>query len=102
MHPLIADKRDELEALCKRHRVKALHLFGSATREDFDPQRSDFDFLVEFEPHERKGFDDVYFRMLADLQKLFEREINLVEMSAIRNPYFRQSVDSSKVTLYAA
>ena len=45
----IALRRDELRAVCRRFHVRRLDLFGSAARGDFDPQRSDVDFLVEFD-----------------------------------------------------
>jgi predicted nucleotidyltransferase len=42
--------RPQIEALCRTYRVKRPDVFGSAVRADFDPVRSDVDFLVEFEP----------------------------------------------------
>jgi predicted nucleotidyltransferase len=45
----IALRRDELRAVCRRFHVRRLDLCGSAARGDFDPQRSDVDFLVEFD-----------------------------------------------------
>jgi len=105
MHPLIAAKQDELRRLCERHRVRALWVFGSAVRDDFDPARSDLDFLVEFQPQERRGFDDVYFRLLEDLQALFGREIDLVEREPLersRNYIRRQSILESAKAIYAA
>ncbi len=51
MHNAIADKREELAALCRRYDVVRLEVFGSAARgTDFDPATSDADFLVEFDP----------------------------------------------------
>ena len=44
-------RREELWALCRRFHVRRLDLFGSAARGDFDPERSDLDFLVEFIAH---------------------------------------------------
>jgi len=52
---MIADislHREELRALCRRFHVRRLDVFGSAARGDFDPVRSDLDFLVEFDPSE--------------------------------------------------
>lgn len=94
--------RDALEALCRKHRVAALYLFGSATGESFDPESSDLDFVVEFLPQERHGFSDVYFKLRDDLERLFGRTVDLVELSAIRNPYFRRSVEATRIPLYAA
>ena len=50
MTTIIDKHRSEIEALCRTYRVRRLDVFGSAVREDFDPVRSDVDFLVEFEP----------------------------------------------------
>lgn len=50
MHVAIADKKEELAAICRRYGVARLDVFGSAARgTDFDPQTSDADFLVEFD-----------------------------------------------------
>jgi predicted nucleotidyltransferase len=51
----IASRREELRELCRRFHVRRLDLFGSAAREDFDPARSDLDFLVEFDPQAPGG-----------------------------------------------
>ncbi len=51
MHAEFANRKDEIVALGRRYRVSRLRVFGSAARgTDFDPERSDVDFLVEFEP----------------------------------------------------
>ena len=100
--PVIESKRQELEALCKKYRVKRLYVFGSAVRDDFDPARSDLDFLVEFLPVPRGGLADQYFGLLERLQDLFGRHVDLVERAAIRNKYLRREANMTKVGLYAA
>jgi predicted nucleotidyltransferase len=102
MHPEVASKLPQIEALCRQYSVKRLDLFGSAACDDFDPARSDVDFLVQFLPIERKGFDDVYFELHAELERLFNRSIDLVETEAISNRYFRKSIEETKVPIYAA
>ncbi|CAN5841838.1 nucleotidyltransferase domain-containing protein [soil metagenome] len=102
MVPLVRDNLPRITELCRRHRVQRLFLFGSATSDAFDPRRSDVDFLVVFEPHEPKGWDDVYFLLLADLKDLLGREIDLIEAHLPRNPYFIASVNETKQLLYAA
>jgi hypothetical protein len=102
MNRLIADQRSELEALCRRHRVRYLALFGSAARGEFDPGTSDFDFLVEFQPLSPVERADAYFGLLSALEDMFQRRIDLVEEGASRNPYFNQAVEQSKTLLYAA
>ena len=102
MIPSIEERRAELAELCRRRHVLRLSLFGSATRDDFDPQRSDLDFLVDFESLPPGQYADAFFGLLQSLERLFGREVDLVVASAIRNPYFRQSIDQTKTLLYAA
>lgn len=102
MYRLIEDKRDELERICRRHQVKRIELFGSALREDFDPNSSDLDFLVTFEELAPGRHADAYFGLLEELEQLFQRSVDLVVATAIKNPYFRQAVESSKTLVYAA
>ena len=85
----ISSRRQELEQLCRRFHVRRLDLFGSASSDDFNPARSDLDFLVEFEP-EASSFD-IYFGLKELLEALFGRSVDLVEPSAIRNPFFNAS-----------
>lgn len=63
-------KRRELEDICRRHSVRRLELFGSAARHDFEPQRSDLDFLVEFQLKDAKLAFDAYFGLKEDLETL--------------------------------
>lgn len=102
MIPAIEEHRVELVELCRRHHVLRLSLFGSATRDDFDLQRSDLDFLVDFESLPPGQYADAFFGLLQSLERLFGRQVDLVVASAIRNPYFRQSIDQTKTLLYAA
>ena|SRR5271163_4276046 len=102
MIELIEKHRAELAALCCRHRVKTLELFGSAADGAFDPARSDLDFLVDFQPVEEGQIAPDYFGLLHALEDLFPCKIDLVMERAIRNPYFRRSVNGSRRMIYAA
>jgi uncharacterized protein len=102
MQSQIGQKREQVTELCRRYRVRRLALFGSAAREDFDPESSDLDFLVEFEPLAPGAYADNYFGLLEALHRLFGRRVDLVDGPAIRNPYFRQNVEANQTLLYAA
>lgn len=102
MIPDIEPRRGELQALCRRFGVRRLEVFGSAAGGRFQPETSDFDFLVEFEPPTGPGYADRYFGLLESLEALFGLPVDLVVASAVKNPYFRQSVDKSRTLLYAA
>ena len=102
MLELIADHREQVIDLCRRHHVRTLELFGSAAEGNFDPDNSDLDFLVDFLPLQPGQHAPAYFGLLQGLQDLFQREIDLVMVRAIRNPYFLKSVNQSRRVLYAA
>ena len=102
MMSLIESKRAQVADLCRRHHVRSLQLFGSAARGAFDLGTSDLDFLVEYlDVPESKGAD-CFFGLLADLRDLFGRDVDLVEIPAIRNPYFLRSIARDRLVLYAA
>ncbi len=92
----------ELSNLCTVYGVKCLELFGSASRDDFDLEESDLDFLVEFADIHTMGAFDRYFGLKENLEQLFQRPVDLVEVKAIKNPYFRQAIEQDKVLLYGA
>lgn len=98
----IESRMHELRALCERHQVQRLVLFGSALRDDFDPGKSDLGFLVEFPPMSPEEHAAAYFGLLEDLKVLFGRRIDFVKIGAIRNPYLRRSIEEEQETVYAA
>jgi len=52
--PLLTDQT-QLRALCRRHHIRSLRLFGSTLEGTAGPQ-SDIDLLVEFEPGRKPGY----------------------------------------------
>jgi predicted nucleotidyltransferase len=92
----------DLVALCRRHKVRRLDLFGSAATGAFDPARSDLDFLVEFEPLEPVAYADAYFGLREGLEAMFGRKIDLITRASLKNPYFRQSVLAERRPLFEA
>ena len=103
MIDLVKDRRDALAALCRKHHVRRLDVFGSAaTGESFDPDRSDVDFLVEFKhPMPTSRFLN-YFSLQDDLEALLGRPVDLVESGGVSNTYIRRGIESSRTVLYAA
>ena len=100
MIPLITNHSDELAEICRRHHVRRLEVFGSAASDNFDPEKSDIDFLVDYQLLPPAQHADAYFGLLNDLQSLFGHSIDLVEDKAIENPYFRASVDETRQPIY--
>ena len=77
-------------------------LLSGSSATGTDDAESDLDFLVTFRPLPEGSYADAYFGLMEGLEALFQRPIDLVVASAIRNRYFRQSVDQTKTLLYAA
>ncbi|MDR2703015.1 MAG: nucleotidyltransferase domain-containing protein [Cellulomonadaceae bacterium] len=90
-----------IAAVCQKHQVRKLWLFGSALRDDFDPERSDFDFLVEF-PEQYDNPFRTYFELQDNLEKIVGYPVDLVTKSAIRNPFFAQEIARTAKELYAS
>ncbi len=78
----------EIEAFCRRNRIRRLALFGSVLRDDFTPE-SDIDVLVEFEPDAKVGLS--FFAMQDELSDLLGREVDLNTPGFI-SLYFRDEV----------
>lgn len=92
---IVTEKLPEIRAACEKHRVRNLWLFGSATTGEFDPARSDLDFLVEFEAGIDHGLDGEHFRLQEALRGIFGREVDLFERRVVeRDPNYirRESI----------
>jgi uncharacterized protein len=99
----IASHREEVVDLCRRFHVRRLDLFGSAAGDGFDPARSDLDFLVEFDPTVPEALSlRTFFGLKEALEALFGRSVDLVEANAIRNPYFRESIQCARESVFEA
>src|SRR5580698_4221846 len=103
MHKLIDQHRAEIAELCRRYAVRRLEVFGSAARgEDFDPSRSDADFLVEFDAPSVSLATFLDFKEA--LEALLGRPVDLVERGAVeesRNYIRRRSILADAETIYA-
>lgn len=102
MIKIIEDRLTEIIALCKKHNVKSISLFGSAAKDSMN-ENSDIDFLVQFsEDIEVLDYADNYFSFLEKLEKLMGKKIDLVSKNSLKNPILIEEIDRSKVDLYAA
>lgn len=98
----LTSRSEELASICRRRHVSRLEVFGSATGPRFDPTRSDIDFLVEFVAERPLDLVEAYFGLKEDLETLFSTQVDLVMTTAIKNPYFLESVNESRRLVYAA
>jgi predicted nucleotidyltransferase len=96
---LIEKNIDLIRDLCAKHKVGKLFAFGSILTNRFR-EDSDVDFIVDFSGVDLYDYADNYFDLKYSLESLFSREVDLLEDKAIKNPYFRQSMDSTKQLIY--
>ena len=97
----IKNHRRELSELCKRLKIRRLEVFGSAATGEFEPDKSDVDFIVEFEdPEAEPGLLSRYITLSEELSKLLGTEVEIITPQSIRNPYFRRSVDRTRELVY--
>jgi len=90
--------KDEIAAICQRHGVQKLSLFGSALQQTLR-QDSDFDFLVEFKPGAQVGLIE-FGRLQLELETLLNRKVDLVSSSGLK-PFVKERVLQSVELLYA-
>ena len=102
MQAIIHEKREKVAELCRTHHVRRLSVFGSAVRDDFVPERSDVDLLVEFESLPYPLSVENYWKLEEALIALFARRVDLIQEERIRNPYLLGAVRADQMTLYAA
>jgi predicted nucleotidyltransferase len=91
--------KNQINALCEKHKVKSLYAFGSVLTPDFNIH-SDIDLIVDFKEVDVKDYADNYFDLKFSLQDIFKRQIDLLEEQAIKNPYFKQVVNKTKELVY--
>jgi predicted nucleotidyltransferase len=96
---LIDKNIDIIRDLCLKHKVYTLFVFGSALTKKFK-KSSDIDLLVDFKDVDLYDYADNYFDLKDALENIFKRNVDLLEDKAIKNPYLRQSIDSSKRLIY--
>ena len=91
--------KNQIQRLCESHKVKTLYAFGSVNTEKFT-QDSDGDLVVDFKIDDPIEYTNNYFDLKFELERILNRQIDLLENKAIRNPFLKESIDKTKVLLY--
>ena len=99
MNSILKNQLDTIRSLCERYRVKTLYVFGSVLTPNFDTY-SDIDLLVDFLDQDALQYASTYFQFKFELEKLFNRKIDLLEERALKNPYFIENINQKKQLLY--
>ncbi len=86
--------------LCRKHKVETLAVFGSILTDKFNDQ-SDVDLLVDFDEEiTYHNYADNFFELYHALRNLFGRDVDLVDASSVKNPYFKEELDETKQMIY--
>ena len=100
MNSIITKNIDKIKQYCKAYKVKELYAIGSVLSDDFT-DKSDIDLLIEFKPVSIDEYTDNYFILLKLFKEMFNREVDLITRNSLNNPFFIESIESSKHLLYA-
>lgn len=91
---------EAIAQFCGKWRIREFSVFGSILREDFNAA-SDVDVLVSFLPDSRVGLWQLA-EMVEELEALCGREVDLVELESLTNPFRRKRILETREILYAA
>lgn len=90
----------EFNALCKNHKVRYLYAFGSSVTERFNRNLSDIDLLVEIDADDPIDRGEKLLSLWDFFETFFQRKVDLLTDSSIRNPFLRENINSTKVLIY--
>jgi predicted nucleotidyltransferase len=102
MTPEIESKIPQMQAICKRHPVASLSIFGSAVTGGFREHESDIDLLVKMADVPTVEYGNAYFSLLKEFEELFKGPVDLVTEPSLTNPYIKANVEATKVLIYGA
>lgn len=96
---LIENHNKDIQNLCKEHKVKSLYAFGSVLTDKFNSE-SDVDFIVDFQQLDVLDYGDNYYNLKFSLENILKRNVDLLEEKALKNPYFRRTINQHKKLIY--
>ena len=100
---MISEKADlyskNFIALCKKHKVKKLYVFGSAVSGNFTDE-SDLDVLVELNESDPLIRGELLLSLWNELELYCHRKVDLLTFNSLRNPYLKESINNTKKLLY--
>lgn len=85
--------------LCNDNRVVLLFAFGSVIDDKLKPD-SDIDLFVDIDEKDPLKYSDYYFNVKFELEKIFNRDVDLLEKKGIRNPYLKKQIEKTGVLIY--
>jgi len=102
VHSIIRNKVNELSEICKIFNVRRLYVFGSINTDIFDEQKSDIDLIVELDQMYPIEKGETLIKLWDRFEELFERKVDLLSKTKVRNPYLQKGIDTTKQLIYEA
>ena len=96
----IKSKPEEFIMLCKNHDIKNLYAFGSSTTNAFKEESSDIDLLIELNTNDPIKKGETLLKLWDKFEAFFQRKVDLLTASSIKNPILRKNIEASKVLVY--
>lgn len=93
-------KKAEFLSLCKAHNVKNLYAFGSSITDQFNEESSDIDLLIEINDEDPIERGEKLINIWDKFEQFFQRKVDLLTNTSIKNPILKRSIDSTKVLIY--
>lgn len=98
---ILLEHDDAIRCICANHAVRELRVFGSVLRPDFRPD-SDIDLLVDFDESTSLNAFQRYFEFKEAMEQLLGRQVDLITLKSLSNPYFKKELEETSQGLYAA
>ena len=93
-------KMTDFLSLCKAHNVKNLYAFGSSITDKFNEESSDIDLLIEIDNDDPIERGENLMNIWDKFEQFFQRKVDLLTNSSIKNPILRQEIESTKILIY--
>ncbi|MEK7084581.1 MAG: nucleotidyltransferase domain-containing protein [Patescibacteria group bacterium] len=90
--------RSRIVDFCRKWKITRMAFFGSVLRDDFRPD-SDVDVMVAFSLDSQWSLFDMV-DMKLELEKMFKRDVDIVEDGTIRNPIKRRCIYENWEVVY--
>ena len=100
LQDLIKSKLVEFTAICQRFNVKNLYAFGSSITNRFDENSSDVDLLIEIDENDPLERGEKLLGIWDELENLFQRKVDLLTPSSLKNPILIKNIDATKILIY--
>ena len=96
----ILKQKREFGDLCEKNRVKYLYAFGSSITDKFNNEKSDIDLIVEVDEDDPVKRGNYLISLWDGFELFFHRKVDLLTEASIKNPYLKNSIDSTKIMIY--